>query len=280
MGTPAEDDPMSLSEDLLQFNSLAGGIEAASRQVTGQPSLAQHLLLQHLARFHPFSSVVDVGCGGGSWLRAALDLGAARAAGYDLVPVPDEALAVDRGLITITDLSRPIEGAGRYDLAVSTEVAEHIPEACADVFVDNLCRFSDIVLFSAALPYQGGIHHKNENWVEYWNRKFRHRDYVCFDIFREVFWNDTRIPYFYRQNCLLFVRTKWSKAMEARGLTPSVEPRSLVHPELLIQAVNRALPTADRQFLRDAAMLYQVAIEGRAPADELKHTYGEERLWS
>ncbi len=270
---------MSVSEEILQFNSLAGGIEAASRQVTGQPSLAQHLLLQHLARFHPFSSVVDVGCGGGSWLRAALDLGATRAAGYDLVPVPDDALAVERSLITITDLSRPIEGSERYDLVVSTEVAEHIPEACADVFVDNLCRFSDIVLFSAALPYQGGIHHKNENWIEYWNRKFRHRDFVCFDIFREVFWTDTRIPYFYRQNCLLFVRTKWCRAMEARGLRPTVEPRSLVHPELLIQAVNRALPKADRQFLRDAAMLYQVAIEGRPAAEELRHAYGEERLW-
>jgi SAM-dependent methyltransferase len=265
--------------DLLQFNSLAGGIEAAARQVTGQPSLAQHLLLQYLARFHPFSSVVDVGCGGGSWLRAALDLGVTRAVGYDLVPVPDETLAVDRGLITITDLAVPIEASQRYDLAVSTEVAEHIPQAAADTFIDNLCRFSDIVLFSAALPYQGGIHHKNENWMEYWNRKFRHRDYVCFDIFREVFWSDTRIPYFYRQNCVLFARTKWSKALEARGLAPSVEPRSLVHPELLIQSVNRALPTPDRQFLRDAAMLYQVAIEGGEPADELRHAYGGERLW-
>ena len=55
------------------------------------------------------------------------------------------------------------------------------------------------------------------------------------------------IPYFYRQNCLLYVRTRWVAALQARGLQPSVEPRSLVHPELSFsQAVNRARPKGDR----------------------------------
>jgi SAM-dependent methyltransferase len=270
---------MSTSEALLQFSDLAGGIEDATRQATGQPMMAQSLILGHLARFHPFGSVADVGCGGGNWLYAARALGATRLAGFDLVPVPDEALSIDRELITIVDLTRPMQDQERYDLAISTEVAEHVGGEHADAFLKNLCGFSDIVLFSAALPYQGGIHHVNEQWVEYWNRKFRVLDFVCFDIFREAFWNDARIPYFYRQNCLLYVRTRWVAALQARGLQPSVEPRSLVHPELLLQAVNRARPKGDRQFLRDAQILYRQAIGGETPEEAWTHGYGQERLW-
>ena len=97
-----------------------------SRQATGQPMMAQSLILGHLARFHPFGSVADVGCGGGNWLYAARALGATRLAGFDLVPVPDEALSIDRELITIVDLTRPMQDQERYDLAISTEVAEHV----------------------------------------------------------------------------------------------------------------------------------------------------------
>jgi len=271
--------PAADAAGALQFSNLAGGIEDATRQATGQPMMAQGLLLGHLARFHPFSSVADVGCGGGNWLYAARALGATRLAGFDLVPVPDEALAIERELITITDLTRPIENQGRFDIAISTEVAEHVGPKHADAFLRNLCGFSDIVLFSAALPYQGGIHHVNEQWVEYWNRKFRALDYVAFDIFREPFWNDARIPYFYRQNCLLYVRTRWVAMLATRGIEPTVEPRSLVHPELLLQAVNRARPEGDRHFLRDAMILHRQAIGGEAPGADWTHGYGQERLW-
>lgn len=276
---PAYAVPSSEAGGSLQFSNLAGGIEDATRQVTGLPMMAQGLLLGHLARFHPFGSVADVGCGGGNWLYAARALGATKLAGFDLVPVPDEALAIERELITITDLTQPIENQGRYDLAISTEVAEHVGAEHADAFIANLCGFSDIVLFSAALPYQGGIHHVNEQWIEYWNRKFRARDYVAFDIFREAFWNDARIPYFYRQNCLLYVKTRWVAAMQSRGLQPTIEPRSLVHPELLLQAVNRARPEGERQFMRDAAILYRQAIGGETLTGDWAHGYGQEQLW-
>ncbi len=266
-------------EKPLQFSGLVGGIEEATRWVGGGGGAAQRILLEHLARYHPFASVVDFGCGGGSWMRAAQEMGAARVQGLDLVPVPDEHLAVERELIEIVDLGRPLEDRGRFDLAVSTEVAEHVEQDHADTFIANLCGLSDIVLFSAALPYQGGIHHVNENWVEYWDRKFRAHDFICYDIFREVFWNDIRIPYFYRQNCLLYVHLKWTGAMAARGLSPTPAPRSLVHPELLLQAVNRARPAAERRFEGDARLLYRVAVGGEAPPEGEAYAYGQEELW-
>lgn len=270
----------SMADQTPQFSDLNGGIEDATRRVTGRPLLAQSVLLGFLRTYHPFTSVVDVGCGGGHWLRASLDLGATRVRGFDLIPVADEALAVDRELITITDLSAPLTPGERFDLAISTEVAEHIDQPFASAFIENLCGFSDIVLFSAALPYQGGIHHVNENWVEYWNRLFRYQDFFCFDIFRDTFWHDTRLPYFYRQNCLLYVHSKWCRALEGKGLRLTIEPRSLVHPELLLQSVNRARPKAKRRFLTDAELLYNVAVEGRAPSSEAGYAYGGEPLWA
>ena len=195
------------------------------------------------------------------------------------MPVPDEHLAVERELIEIVDLGQPLENKGRFDLAVSTEVAEHVDAGQADTFIANLCALSDIVIFSAALPYQGGIHHVNENWVEYWNRKFRGQNFVAFDIFRDFFWNDTRIPYFYRQNCLLYVHEKWIRAMQVRGLQPTLDPRSLVHPELLLQAVNRARPEVERRFVGDATLLYRVAVNGEQVPEGEDYTYGQEELW-
>ena len=154
---PSHAVPAESAGGSLQFSDLAGGIEGATHQATGQPMMAQGLLLGRLAQVHPFSSVADVGCGGGNWLYAARSLGATRLAGFDLVPVPDEALAIERELITITDLTKRMENQARYDIAISTEVAEHVGSEHADTFIANLCGFSDIVLFSAALPYQGGM---------------------------------------------------------------------------------------------------------------------------
>lgn len=55
----------------------------------------------------------------------------------------------------------------RFDLAMTIEVAEHLTPVRADSFVEDLTRLSDVVLFSAAIPAQGGINHVNEQWQSY-----------------------------------------------------------------------------------------------------------------
>src|SRR5262249_45275089 len=89
------------------------------------------IILKELTTIVPIRSVVDVGCGVGPWLRAALELGVERAIGLD----GDYA---DRGRLMIEpSLFRPcnlevdglaqVLGAGHFDLAMSLEVAEHLP---------------------------------------------------------------------------------------------------------------------------------------------------------
>jgi hypothetical protein len=99
-------------------------------------------------------------------------------------------------------------------------VAEHLNQNVADTFVDSLCRHSDVVLFSAAVPGQGGTHHVNEQWPSYWAARFSAREYECFDILRNRIWADERVDWWYRQNLLLFA-TGEAKAQLAKQWTPS-----------------------------------------------------------
>jgi SAM-dependent methyltransferase len=67
---------------------------------------------------------------------------------------------------------------GKYDLAISTEIAEHLPESCAERFVDTLCGLSNLIFLTAATPGQGGDDHVNEQPQEYWIEKFTQRGLV------------------------------------------------------------------------------------------------------
>src|SRR4051794_1860043 len=77
------------------------------------------------------SSVVDVGCGTGAWLRTFMDLGVTDAVGVDGSFAGDDLVQVPVGHLQIADLSRPVELGRRFDLATSLEVAEHLPASLA-----------------------------------------------------------------------------------------------------------------------------------------------------
>lgn len=104
------------------------------------------------------------------------------------------------------DLSKRIALGKKYDLCISVEVGEHLPREKAEVFLDNLCRSSDVILFSAAVPGQGGTDHINEQWPDYWRKKFQKRGYACYDAFRGRLWEDGRVEWWYRQNLFLYVK--------------------------------------------------------------------------
>ncbi|MDE2141666.1 MAG: hypothetical protein KGJ84_04570 [Elusimicrobia bacterium] len=69
----------------------------------------------------------------------------------------------------IRDLTAPFENPwGRFDLTLCLEVAEHIPEDLADAFLENILRFGDRLILSAAQPGQEGHHHVNTRPKRYW----------------------------------------------------------------------------------------------------------------
>ena len=113
------------------------------------------------------NSVVDVGCGTGSWLATVRECGNDDIIGVDGDYVYQSQLEIPRATFVARDLTRPVDLGRSFDLAISLEVAEHLPAPCASTFVASLVKLAPIVLFSAAIPGQGGTDHVNEQWQDY-----------------------------------------------------------------------------------------------------------------
>ena len=150
-------------------------------------------------------SVIDVGCGTGGWLNHFVRHGAEFVHGLDSHRVPDDLLKIDPGAFEVADLTQPVVLDRTFDLAVSLEVAEHLPESAADPLVDLLCSSAPVVLFSAAIPGQEGEAHINEQWPAYWAAKFADRGFESVDVLRPLLWEDQRVDWYYRQNMMLYV---------------------------------------------------------------------------
>ena len=164
-------------------------------------------------------NVVDLGCGTGTWLRAAHELGAHDYLGYDGPHVTQLCIPKDR--FAAVDLRQPLPTDRKFDLAISCEVAEHLPATSAATLIGTLTSLSDVVLFSAAIPGQGGVHHVNEQWPAYWQALFRARNYSAYDFIRPRIWNDRSggsvVPAKHDSVCRRFRRVALPPAREDAG---------------------------------------------------------------
>jgi SAM-dependent methyltransferase len=202
-------------------------------------------------------SVVDVGCGSGAWTRAFKEAGVPKILGIDGFYVKDEQLLISPGEFKRADLSQPLQLGEKFDLALSLEVAEHLPGARAESFVADLARLSPVIMFSAAVPGQGGTHHINEQWPSYWVRHFQKAGYQWFDVIRPKIWGNSEVKWWFRQNILMFLREDVvSRFPWAAGYVRTDAPLDIAHPEAyetaalpakmsprMIKEVARALPT-------------------------------------
>ncbi len=228
----------------------------------------------------PIRSAVDFGTGRGLWLATAMRHGAKDIRGYDIPGTPTDRLHIPADCFTPADLGAPMAFDRRYDLAVSTEVAEHIETERAGQFVANIAATSDLVLFSAAVPYQGGIGHLNENWIEYWNRRFGKHGYQCFDILRTRFWHDGSVRSFYRQNLLVFARGAPAETLVAKGHAPTETPLSMIHPEQYLKVIGNALPHELRRVGPDVTQYYHAVTRDpdEVDADPGRISYGKDPI--
>ena len=181
-------------------------------------------------------SVVDVGCGTAGWLAAFVRQGVTEIRGLDGDWVPRDQLEIPANQFQVVDLDRSLKVTGRFDLAICLEVAEHISAPAGDALVRELAGAAPVVLFSAAIPYQGGTGHINEQWPGYWIERFEREKMIAIDCFRPRFWNDSQMAWWYAQNALFFVNPSASDCLaklrmqETRG---SIGGRALVHPRML-----------------------------------------------
>jgi SAM-dependent methyltransferase len=208
-------------------------VHALMNEISGSLFAARHIL-PILWRLRRFEKVIDVGCGAGAWLRVAQDLGATEICGIERQIVPDTALCVPPECVCIYDLEAPMQIDRTFDLCISVEVAEHLPKTRAASFVRELCSIANVVLFSAAVPFQGGHGHINEQWPVYWARHFSEHRFDAWDGIRQNIWAAQEVPWWYRQNALLFVsKSDWANIFPRESPTP-INRLSLVHPECFL----------------------------------------------
>jgi SAM-dependent methyltransferase len=160
-----------------------------------------------MERFSP-QTAVDVGCGTGRLLVALRERGV-RVQGMEYSQAACK-ICEERGLkVYRVDLEKDAIPPLKADVVVSTEVAEHLPERCANHFVDVLCGISSTVVLTAATPGQGGTDHVNEQPHEYWIEKFRGRGYEYLEADTLAWrrrWKDAGALGCYYSNVMLFRR--------------------------------------------------------------------------
>lgn len=202
--------------DAAFFDTIRDGTIRSAQAVV--PILAYALLPALDAR-----TVIDVGCGEGHWGAAFEDYGFT-ASGIDDNP---EHTVID---VLKHNLAVPLPGLGRFGIVLCLEVAEHLEPERALSFVEDLCGLSDIVVFSAAIPGQGGTDHLNEQWPAFWTALFSERGYSCSGALRWAIWNDHRVENWYRQN--IMVATCHPERLPVLFDTPLAPVWPVVHPVL------------------------------------------------
>lgn len=210
----------------------------------------------------PVKSVVDVGCGSGTWAKAYADAGC-EVLGIDGSEVQMGQLLIPPERFTRKNLVEPLRLDRRYELVNCLEVAEHLPESRANSLVQDLCAVGDIVIFSAAVPGQGGTHHINEQWPSYWISRFSDGGYVALDCLRPLLWTEANVAWWYAQNMFAFVRQERLGQCADAVAASRPWPSDLVHPRAFVRAtvpeqmsprmlkeVLRALPYFPGKILR------------------------------
>jgi SAM-dependent methyltransferase len=177
-------------------------------------------------------SVLDLGCGDGTWLAVAQELGVEDVLGVDGEYARPE-LQIPESSFVAADLRRPLRLDRKFDLALSLEVAEHLPADSADDYVGSLTSLAPAVLFSAAIPLQSGVNHVNEQWPEYWADLFERRGFTAIDCVRRQVWRDADVEWWYAQNTILYLSTErlaGAPELAAVHERHGGRPLSVVHP--------------------------------------------------
>lgn len=186
-------------------------------------------MLPFIFKFKKPKSIIDIGCGNGSWLQAAKECGVPMILGIDGIKVRSEELNIEENEFIQHDLTKPLNLNLTFDMAICLEVAEHLPETAAEVLVNSLTTLSDFILFGAAIPGQGGQFHINEQWPEYWHKKFKLRGYSAYDIIRSEFWDNPNVFWWYKQNTIIYAK---NELLKSSGFQKSESLKALIHPEL------------------------------------------------
>lgn len=219
MSRPAENSPNYSGR---YFDKHAAAARASAQQIV--PFVMSILRPTHIA---------DVGCGSGQWTREFILNGVETAFAFDAHAVPHWEEEANRVEFQKIDLeARPVEFP-RVDLVCWLEVAEHLSKSACRRVMRSIIQRADAVLFSCAVPGQGGTGHVSERWLSDWVHEFSACGFTCADVLRPRFWCDEKVSWWYRQNTVIFVKQgSVSSDTIAKLQLPTFGTKNVVHPAL------------------------------------------------
>lgn len=170
----------------------------------------KRLAADFFARYQ-VGSVIDFGCGVGSYLDAAYDLGLSRIQGYELhlaAALPHVPVHL-RPFLEARDVTEPII-VPPFDCSWSVEVGEHLEPAGTSQFVDNIvAATSRLALLTCAPPGQRGTSHINLRPQKEWIAMlcFRGMTYLPEDVeVTKLRWKTLGAPPYILRNLMIFER--------------------------------------------------------------------------
>jgi len=193
------------------------------------------VIVPTLLQYFPVRSVVDIGCGIGAWLKVFQENRVTTILGVDGPHVDQAMLVIRKGNFVAVDLRTQLSLGNRYDLAVSLEVAEHLPKELSVAFVMKLTAAAPVVLFSAAVPGQPGIEHINVQWQDYWRKLFDDCGYVALDIVRPTVWGREDVDYWYQQNTIVYCHNSIAATRSDLPWVSEEISLNMIHPALYEQ---------------------------------------------
>lgn len=167
---------------------------------------AAEIIVPLILERYKISSVVDVGCGTGTWLAVFAKYGV-EYIGIDGGYVNRSLLHINEDNFKCFDLNNKFSLNKKYDVAICLEVAEHLEVKSATLFIECLSSLSDLVIFSAAIPCQGGQNHLNEQYPEYWLSIFESIGYYLVDDIKSDIWGNSNVEWWYQQNIMILQKT-------------------------------------------------------------------------
>lgn len=242
---------------------------------------AAQIILPYILNRISCKTIIDFGCGTGKWLHAAKKISKEKIQILGLDgEYAREYLEISSNEFLACDLTKIIDLKSKYDLAISLEVAEHLPITSAKTFIQNLTRHSNIILFSAAVPYQGGTKHINEQYPSYWEKIFSEYGFVMCDCLRSVFWNDERIDMCYRQNMFLYCKAALQKDIKEKFITEK-NIIDIIHPDYWKkEKLNPYLFPFESVEYKNKIIMYGAGTVGKAYMNQILATnYAEVTLW-
>lgn len=183
--------------------------------------------------------ILDIGCGYGEWMLAFKDqYPSCKLTGIDGHWIKSDELICKDSDFFAADLNAglPLEIYNKnYDLISCLETITDLSEKKGKQLIYQLCKITNLCLFSSGTPIQTHGPHKNRQWQSYWHNLFEKNGFKVLDFIRPATWNDPNVGPWYSQNCFLFAKKSWlEENSKWKNLSLNQQhPINVVHPKIL-----------------------------------------------